>query len=107
MKKEELRVAWRERIEAYKASGQTQIAFCSKHGLHIKQFNYWLRKHRSENRATDRNASGWVTLDVKEHTDCLQDNSLKIRLGQATVEVKPGIDQKLLLDVLKTLRAIC
>lgn len=107
MTKEEIRVLWLERVEAFKTSGQTQTAFCADHGLHLKQFSYWLRKYKTIEQPMQVNPSGWMALEAKEHVDYPQGNSIDIRIGQAIVEVKLGFDQKLLLDVMKTLRALC
>jgi hypothetical protein len=35
---------WREQIEGWRQSGQSQIAFCTHHGLNIKSFRRWRTK---------------------------------------------------------------
>jgi len=106
MRKEEVRAIWLERVEKFKVSGQTQTDFCVAQGLQIKQFSYWVRKYRTKEQIDGKSSLGWLELRVKEQTEKLQNNALNIRFGQAIVEVKPGFDQQLLLDVLKTLKAI-
>ena len=35
---------WRERVEGWRASGLSQIAYCAHHGLSIKSFRRWWTK---------------------------------------------------------------
>ena len=37
---------WKKQIEAWQASGQSQLAFCKTHDLSYPRFGYWLRKFR-------------------------------------------------------------
>jgi len=39
---------WKEQVEAWQASGQTQQAFCLSHDLNYARFGYWLRKFRRQ-----------------------------------------------------------
>jgi len=107
MTKEELRSKWAARVEAFNASGQTQVAFCAEHGLHIKQFGYRLRKYRAANQVKERKPFQWLTLEVRDHEVNLKNNALNVRVGNIVIEVRPGFDRKLLLDVVKTFDALC
>lgn len=107
MAKEELRSEWAARVEAFNASGQTQVAFCTEHGLYIKQFGYWLRKYRAANQKEEKKTSQWLALEVRNHEADSQNNTLEVRMGKAVIEVGQGFDRKLLLDIVKTLDAIC
>jgi hypothetical protein len=35
---------WREKVEGWRQSGQSQIAYCTHHGLNIKSFRRWRTK---------------------------------------------------------------
>ena len=37
---------WRELVELWELSGQSQRAFCEEHELVASQFSYWKRKYR-------------------------------------------------------------
>ena len=37
---------WRELVELWESSGQSQRAFCEEHELVSSQFSYWKRKYR-------------------------------------------------------------
>lgn len=45
---EQKRQYWQRHTQQYQASGLSQAAYCSKHGLSLSTFLYWLHKHRSE-----------------------------------------------------------
>lgn len=110
MSKEELRAQWLERIKAYKASGQTQAAFCRENNLNIKQLCYWLRKYRSieqeQNNNCDKNPS-WLTFDIKSSLNQTQGNVINVRVGKAVVEINPDFDKNHLLNILKVLETLC
>ena len=38
---------WQEQIDAWQASGQSQLAFCRTNELNYPRFGYWLRKFRN------------------------------------------------------------
>lgn len=37
---------WRDHIESWRESGQTQAAYCTEQGLSVKSLAYWLRRLR-------------------------------------------------------------
>ncbi len=37
---------WREKVEGWRQSGQSQIAYCTHHGLNIKSFRRWRTKRQ-------------------------------------------------------------
>jgi hypothetical protein len=97
MTKVERQNIWVSRIAEFKASGQSVPAWCTAHDVNPNQLWYWLRK---ENKASAETT--WLPLDL---SDADFQNSLLVRVGQIAVEVKPGFDPKLLLDVVRTLIA--
>lgn len=107
MTKTELRKEWAARVAAYKASGQSASAWCAANNLNTRQLWYWLRKYKN----TDTPAVmpfQWLSLEVGEpRPGSANESALLVRVGQATVEVKPGFNPALLSDVVRTLSAIC
>lgn len=103
--KEELRAEWTAKVEAYKASGQTQLAFSEGNGLHLKQLSYWIRKIRKEE--VSEKATQWMPVEVHDHNSNYQNSLLNIRLGQVVIEVTPGFNQKHLQDVVRALSQLC
>ncbi len=39
---------WKTQIDAWQASGQSQLAFCNANELNYPRFGYWLRKFRNQ-----------------------------------------------------------
>ncbi len=97
MTKVERQNLWAARIAEFKDSGQSVRAWCEGHGVNPRQLWYWLKKEKQE--SIDSKLS-WLPLDL---SDASLQNALVIRIGRVTIDVKPGFDPKLLLDVVKTL----
>ena len=53
---------WQGQIEAWRASGQSQQAFCRANDLNYPRFGYWLRKFRRQGGTEPRRASGFVPV---------------------------------------------
>lgn len=90
---------WDERIQAFLASGQSQRAWCDEQGLSQHQLSYWLRKHR----AKELRSAGtrWVNLNSSASS------GVSLRIGEIVVEVQPGFSQQILVDVMRSLMALC
>ena len=97
---------WEARIAAYRASGQSTKEWCAAHDLKPHQLWYWIRKHQLTDSPTVM-SSRWVPVELSDPEPISQGSTLLIRLGKATVEVKPGFDPTLLTDIIRTLAALC
>jgi transposase-like protein len=108
MTKTELRKEWEARVAAYKASGQSASAWCAANNLKPRQLWYWLRKHKNIETAPAVKPSQWLSVEVSElKPNSAQGSALLVRVGQATVEVKPGFNPALLSDVVRILAELC
>lgn len=99
MTKEERRIYWADRVAEFKASGQSVPAWCAAHDVKVHQMRYWLKRNKL---ASAEKTPSWLPLDL---SDAGLQNALLVRVGGVAVEVRPGFDPKLLLDVVKTLVA--
>jgi len=106
MTKQELQQHWKERIAAYRASGLSQVAFCREQDISLRQLSYWLRKEAKKETVT-ATSTRWLPVEINNQGAASENNSLQIKMGPASIEIRPGFDQKLLLDVLKTLKVLC
>ncbi len=97
MTKVERQTFWETTIAEFKASGQSVLTWCADQNLRPHQLWYWLRK---EKQTSSENALSWLPLDL---SDAGLQSSILVRVGRVAVEVRPGFDPKLLLDVVKTL----
>jgi len=93
---------WRGRIE----QSHFEHEWCAANDLKPHQLWYWLRKHQLTDSQTGM-SSRWLPVEFSDPEPESHTSSLLIRVGQATVEVKPGFDPTLLSDIVRTLAALC
>lgn len=119
--KEKNRLEWRERVNQFRASGESMTKWCNENNLKVYQLQYWLKKYKDEDSVESNSSTKWVTvsldesisknnLDIQEKQNIqktkVHDN-LSITIGKSTIEVKQGFDSNLLLDVVKVLTSLC
>lgn len=100
----ERRNQWETRVAEYRASGESVPAWCAANEIEPSSMRYWLRKFRSEQSA-NTSSPQWLSVEVNDSIDA-KDN-LHIRVGKVVIEVQPGFDPALLIDVVRTLVAVC
>lgn len=106
MPKRQRHINWKSRLNAFQASGKTQTAWCVENNVKLSQLRYQLRKASPANASTD-SPPHWLTMEVGNEPPKNPMNSLCIRVGIATIEVRSGFDRELLADTLRVLAAIC
>ena len=89
--------AWIERIAEFEASGLSGAKWCAARGFRENQLSYWRRKLKRQQPEEAR----WLTLDIRDH-----EPALTIKIGQASIELKPGFDQELFVTAVKLLRSL-
>lgn len=92
-------------MDEFKASGQTATAWSAAQNLKVHQLRYWVQKFKSEDESP-KDHTQWLSLEVGDVKTGKPQEALPVRVGKATVEVRPGFDPKLLLDVVKTLSTL-
>ena len=96
---------WREWIDAWKQSDQSQQAFCAAHRLGFSSFKRWHRIFKAEGVSDAPSAAEavrFVPVRVRESTP----SNLTIRIqDDLRVEVAAGFDPHLLRRVIEVLRA--
>jgi hypothetical protein len=93
---------WKQRIEAYEASGWSGSRWCKERGIPEHQLSYWKKKFGTKPTTTEETAT-WIPVTLDEPDT----PSLKIRVGTVEIEVKTGYDEKLLQQVVRTLVTVC
>jgi len=107
MTKTELRKEWALRVAAYKASGQGASVWCAANNLKPSQLWYWLQKYKNLETLAVK-PSRWLSVEVDGlKPGSTQGSDLLVKVGHATIEVKPGFNPSLLSDVVRTLAALC
>jgi len=102
---QQLRQEWEKRIAQYKSSGQGVREWCAANGVKPQRLWYWLRR-MSENGETK--PTTWLPVEVGSPFLGEEANAgLVVRVGKASIEVKPGFDTELLSTVVRVLSGIC
>lgn len=105
MKKSELRIEWEQRIANFLSSGQSASKWCAANEVSIHQFWYWKKRLKNTQDNVD-DSPRWLSLEMDDSIEKLK-SRLVVRVGQASVEVEPGFDPRLLADVVRTLQSLC
>ncbi|WML53436.1 hypothetical protein RCG17_01680 [Neobacillus sp. PS3-12] len=68
---------------------------------------YWLKKFNSAEIPDSRSLkdSKWLSIDVDDQV--VGNTNLLVKVGEVTIEVKPGYDPVLFLDVVRKLKSLC
>lgn len=56
-------------IESYLVSGERQVDFCTRVGIKLCTFQYWLRQYRARAASESSDASSFVALELSESVD--------------------------------------
>ncbi|MFA9559922.1 IS66 family insertion sequence element accessory protein TnpB [Evansella sp. AB-rgal1] len=94
---------WEQRIANLRASGQTQHDWCKANNVSIHSLKYWIRKVEGPGKKENSTNSKWIPMMVKEESPIIVKETLQIKIGQATIDVKPGFDPDFLREVIKAL----
>lgn len=104
--REARRALWCERVEKYRASGQSVAAWCREHEVKEHQMRYWLRRF-SPVFETDSTAATWLPVKVRDEVRSGDPDVIVVRVGDAAIEVRPDFDRRLLIAVVETLAERC
>ena len=104
MTNQELRAEWKKRVAAFKASGQTAKEWSKEKNVKLNRLHYWCRKYKEDAPSKE---TKWAPVELG-YLDATQTNSnITVKVGKASIEVKPGYDRNLLRDLVNTLSGIC
>jgi hypothetical protein len=91
---------WRQQIEAFKASGLSRKEYCEQNQIKISTLDYWRQKFSSPE---EKKESAWIPIRIAEDSS----SGIDLRVGRIAIAVKPGFDRALLMELLKTISALC
>ena len=89
--------AWIERIAEFEVSSLSGAKWCAARGFKENQLSYWRRKLKQQQPEEPR----WLAMEIRE-----PEARLTIKIGQASIELKPGFDQELFVTAVKLLRGL-
>lgn len=93
---------WKQRILDYQESGLTMKAWCTARDIPFHQLKYWTRKLSMGRRK--RQPTSWVTVTPTPGPSS-QESTLVVRMGGASIDIRPGFDPSLLSQVVRALEA--
>lgn len=102
----ELRNEWETRINEFKASGQSQVAWCREKEINSRTFNYWYRKLKNAD-DYEKKSTNWLSMKLEKRFEQPEALTINIKIGNATIETNPGFDTEHLLKVIRTLNSLC
>ena len=82
--------------------------WCAANNVKPERLWYWLRRYRTEKDTCLREPNQWLPVKISDHLLMEEDSPLRIKVGAACIEVKPGFDPAVLSQVIRILTAtIC
>lgn len=99
---------WRERVEAWRASGKSAAEFCSDQDYSPKSLQWWAwhfggQKRKRSSRATKPQFARVIAKrDTAKHTS---DAPVVVHLAGARIEIGTGADRTVVSMILESLRA--
>ncbi|MFZ5986152.1 MAG: IS66 family insertion sequence element accessory protein TnpA [Bacillota bacterium] len=106
MTKEGQRQQWIDRVEEYKASCQSQAAWCKERNINLRTFNYWYCKLKSAD-DVQNTTTNWLSVKLEKTLKKPEVSVINIKIGNAAIEINPGVDSDHLLKVLRVLNSLC
>lgn len=106
----ERRAFWRERVAAFHESGLSVAAWCREHDVRVAQMRRWIKRIAEESAPGPAKANGsrWLAIGIEPIAAPKAGNgTITLRIGEVTVDVRPGFDAELLTRVVRVLKATC
>jgi hypothetical protein len=103
----ELNKQWFSTVDEFKKSNLSQAEFCRVNKYNPRQFNYWYRKFKNSKTIEDvgqPERPKWVSVDIAASNN---NDSLKVQIGSAKIDINPGFNKHLLLEVVEVLNRLC
>jgi DNA-binding GntR family transcriptional regulator len=73
--------------------------------LNLHQLKYWLKKIENT-KATSAPSTKWVSVAMDVPSQEINE-TLQIKVGQTSIEVKPGFNPSFRADVIRALKTLC
>ena len=98
----ELQQFWKEKVQAFQASGIPMSQWCESNGIKTTKLRYWTKKEGREENISEDNRIEWITAVIPESR---VKSSLRISIGNAIIEASPDASRELFEIALRVLAA--
>lgn len=102
---------WTQKIADFNKSGKSKQNWCEENNITSQNFGYWYNRLSAPNQKTK-----WLPLKIEEDEVDKPDNIIEeqvlsitpinVKVGIVSIEVHPGFNKELLVDILTTLKAL-
>ena len=104
MSQDERKQMWRQRIEAYKISGEPSVkAWCNQNKIGLQSMYKWMRRLELEATDVAPSSTQWISF---ESTNAFEYTSsiLIVKIGDVSIEIKEGFNRSLFNEVIQILQ---
>lgn len=106
--KDEDRKLWTDRINDYRSSGLTAVKWAEDRGVAVHKLRYYINKFNKEKKPksnTNPKEIQWASIIPKAApiADNKPNNSLKVTVSNAIIDVAPGFDEDTFKSVVRIL----
>ena len=101
MTHEEQSTIRRQRVNEYRASGQTAAAWCSENNFSINTLRYWLTKCNHEDNADPQQES---FIELKQTS--AKEVPVIVKIGVVSIELHYGFHAETLREVIAAIRSL-
>jgi hypothetical protein len=105
MTNQELRRQWEAKVAEFHNSVLSTKQWAETNNVKLSQLRYWIRKLKSPDNIKNQSPK-WFSVDIGDGAETTTSSSLSVKVGKATIEVKPGFNPSLLKEVVRTLEAL-
>ncbi|WP_029192853.1 IS66 family insertion sequence element accessory protein TnpA [Paenibacillus harenae] len=106
MGREEIRVKWEARIQAFRASGEKATQWCKANQINRRQLYAWIKRLDAAPSSPRVKPATFLPVQVTSDAKSESSSSLRIRIGSAVIEVEPGFEPALLRKVVYALEQV-
>lgn len=101
------RKLWADRIEDYRSSGLTAVKWCEERGLSVHTLRYRINKFNKEKKQESKEVHWKAVLPEKPKVYEKTVSSLRVTIGNSTIEVAEGFDPNTFKEVVRILSQKC
>jgi len=105
MSREEIRMKWEARVEAFRASGEKTTHWCKANQIDRRQLYTWIKKLDESPASSSVKQTTFIPVQVTPEVKPAPCRSLRIQIGAVVIEVDAGFEPALLREVVRALGA--
>ena len=106
MAKTTMRYVWEQRVTLYKSSAQSLSTWCEENDVKPARLRYWIREFEGNHTVTEKITS-WISVDTTELKSVIKDESLIVKIGDASIHINSGFNKDLFSEVTEVLLSLC